>query len=221
MLPLFNKAGGNKMNVTNHIGLLEQQPILPEMKKKGHKRFTKSLEYELIANLVLQQYQNKDQVNYDLLLAIPLHERIPGLIAEYGYQRMYRLLVTVIKEFSMAIALPRSKKLNDTRVSVCACDLMLSSYEDQLSLEDIILFFERAKRGKYGPIKKALTHQLINEMLEVYRQERHEAYIQRKEAKEAELKLLGPAARTSPEPTSIQNLFDDAGTPFNALKKIS
>jgi hypothetical protein len=207
------------MNVKNNIALLEQQPLMPDLKKKG-KRFTKSLEYELIANLVLQQYQNKDKVNYDLLLAIPLSERIPGLTTEYGYQRMYRLLVTIIREFSMAIPLPKSRKLNDTRVSVCACDLMLSAYEDQLSLEDIILFFERAKEGKYGSVKKALTHQLINQMLEIYRQERHEAYMKKKEAKEAELKNLGPVVRTSPEPTSIKNLFDDAGMPYNAFKKI-
>lgn len=208
------------MNVKNNIALLEQQPLMPDLKKRG-KRFTRSLEYELIANLVLQQYQNKDKVNYDLLLAIPLHERIPGLTTEYGYQRMYRLLVTIIREFSMAIPLPKSRKLNDTRVSVCACDLMLSAYEDQLSLEDVILFFERAKAGKYGSVKKALTHQLINQMLEVYRQERHEAYMAKKQVREAELKNAGPLERTSAEPTSIKNLFDDAGVPFNPLKKIS
>lgn len=207
------------MNVQNNNTILSPQSLLPDWRKKG-KRFTRSLEYELMANLVLQQYQHKDQANYDLLLAIPLHERIPGLTSEYGYQRMYRLLATIIREFCMAIPLPKSKKLNDIRISVCACDILLSAHEDQLSLEDIILFFERARQGKYGPIKKALTHQLINQMLEVYRQERHEAYMQKKTAQEATFKTLGPSERTSSEPTSIKNLFDEAGLPFTPLKKI-
>ncbi len=205
----------------DNIAILEQQELMPFEKRKGTKRFTKSLEYELIATLVLQHYQTNDEVNYDLLLSIPMQERLPGVIAEYGNKRMHRLLVMILKEFCMAVPLPKSKKLNDVRVSVCACDLMLSSFEDQLSLEDIILFFERAKAGKYGTFKKALTHQLIKEMFEVYRQQRHEAFVKSKEAREAELKSLGPAERTSPEPTAIKNLFSDAGVHFGIRKKIS
>jgi len=209
------------MNVMNNISLLEQQQKNPAVFKKGKQKGFKSLEYELIANLVLQQYQQKEAVHFNLLLSIPLHERIPGLMADYGSKRMHRLLVMIIREFCMSVPLPKSKKLNETRISVCACDLILSSYEDQLSLEDIILFFERAKSGKYGAIKKMVTHQLIKEMLEQYRQERHKAYMQMKEAKEGELKILGPAVRTSSEPTAINHLFGDAGFNFNSLKNVS
>jgi len=61
-----------------------------------------------------------------------------------------------------------------------------------------------------------LTHYSIMEKLELYRQERHEAYIKIQERREAAQKALGPSERTSPEPTAIKHLFDG----LNSLKKI-
>ncbi len=196
------------MDLKNNIATVEEQSI--PIATKSTRRVLKSLEYELIAGHTLQLYQDKDNINFNLLLSIPLPERIPGLVAEYGLKRMHKLLVMVIREFCMAIPLPKSKKLNDTRVSVCACDLMLSAYEDQLSLEDLILFFERAKKGKYGPIKKVLTHQLINQMLEQYRQERHEALAAIRKAEAEKLKPATTTERICSEPTQIGELFNNA-----------
>jgi hypothetical protein len=217
----FKNIGWIIMNLKNTMMTIEQQSI--PLVKKSTRRVMKSLEYELIAGHTLQLYQDKDQINFELLLSIPLAERIPGLIAEYGLKRMHKLLVMVIREFSMAIPLPKSKKLNDTRVSVCACDLMLTSYEDQLSLEDFILFFERAKAGKYGAIKKALTHQLIVQMLEQYRQERHEALASIRWAEAEKVKPVATTERICPEPTQIGELFNNAKvidlTDFNNRKR--
>lgn len=207
--------------MVHNIADINEQHELPLMNLKSSKRMVKSLEYELIAHLVMQQFQTNGIIEFERLLSIPMQERIPGFVAEYGAKRMHKLLVMVIREFSMAIPLPKSKKLNDTRVSVCACDIMLSAYEDQLSLEDIILFFERAKAGKYKPIKKMLTHQLIREMFDMYRQERHLAYTTIKDNQDAALKAMGPTEHTSPEPTAIKNLFPDAGVQYKPLKKIS
>jgi hypothetical protein len=181
----------------------------------NRKRYIRSLEYEFMANLTVQQYQDKENVKFDLLLSIPLTERIPALIQEYGLRRMHRLVKTILQEFCYSIPLPRSRKLTDTRISVCACDLILAAYEDQLSLEDLILFFERAKDGRYGSLRKQLTHQLIMEKLQQFRSARHQVYTRLREQKEAELKALGPVARTSPEPTAIAHLINP--TLFDAI----
>jgi hypothetical protein len=86
-------------------------------------------------------------------------------------------------------------------------------------MEDLIVFFELAKQGKYGKFKGLLTHYAIMEKLEQFRQERYETYIRIKEQKEAEVRLLGPTERISPEPTPIKKLFEDGKViPF---KKIS
>lgn len=187
--------------------------------RKSRKRFTRSLAYELIASLALQQYSTADGANFEALLSIPLPERIPGLTSEYGLKRMHRLIKTVLNEFCHSIALPKSKKLTETKTSVVSCDLLLVAEEDQLSMEDLIVFFELTKHGRYGKFKGLVTHYGIIEKLEQYRQERHAAYVRIKEQKEAEVRLLGPQERISPEPTPIKKLFEDGKViPF---KKIS
>ena len=187
--------------------------------RKSRKRFTRSLEYELIANLALQQYATADGPNFEALLSIPLSERIPALINEYGLKRMHRLIKTILNEFCCTVSLPKSKKLTETKTSVTACDLILVADEDQLSMEDLIVFFELAKNGRYGKFKTVLTHYIIMEKLEQFRQQRYETYVRIKEQKEAEVRLLGPTERISPQPTLIKQLFEDAKlVPF---KKIS
>ena len=189
--------------------------------KKSRKRFVRSLEYEVIANLALQQYVKDNTPEFALLLSIPLPERIPGLLGEYGLKRMHKLIKLLLQEFCYSIALPKSKKLTETKISVCACDLILVAEEDHLSLEDLIVFFELAKSGKYGKFKGILTHYSIMQKLEAFRQERYETYVRLKEQKEREQKNLGPAERTSPEPTAIKHLFDQSDGSIIPLKKIS
>ena len=109
----------------------------------------------------------------------------------------------------------RQQKLAGIRVprdyaSVCACDLILTAQEDQLSLEDIILFFERAKAGKYGPIKSLISHYQVMTLLDKYRAERHEAFMKIKGEKDAELKTLGPTEKTCEEPKQIGEILKQA-----------
>lgn len=200
------------MNQTSNIISIDEA-------RKSRKRFTRSLEYELIASLTLQQYAKDDVPNFQGLLSLPLRERIPGLANEYGLKRMHRLIKTILNEFCYAIALPKSKKLTETKISVAACDLILAAEEDQLSMEDLIVFFELAKKGVYGKFKTLLTHYSLMEKLEQYRQQRYEAYSKLKDQRETEVRLLGPAERISPQPTPIKQLFEEGKIiPF---KKIS
>jgi|GEM_PF-1014543 len=182
----------------------------PKAKRTSTRLFTSTVEYTMIANLVTQQYQQEDRVKYEALLAIPLEDRIPGLIQKYGNKTMHKLLVMVLKEFIAATMLPRYKKPTDTRVSVLACEIMLTSYEDYLSLEDVILFLQRVKAGKLGAIKNLADTAVITQLLERYRQSRHQAYVALKTQNEVELKQLGPVARIAKEPTQINDLFSQA-----------
>ncbi|MGZ3922864.1 MAG: hypothetical protein ACXVBJ_03800 [Flavisolibacter sp.] len=190
------------MNDNNNVISLEEA-------KKSRKRFTRSLEYELIAGLAVKQFSTANGANFEALLSIPLAERIPALVNEYGLKRIHRLVKTILNEFCHSVALSKSKKLTDTKISVVACDLILVADEDQFSMEDLIVFFEMAKNGAYGKFKTLLTHYSVMGKLEQFRQERYENYIRIKEKKEAEVRLLGPAERISPEPTPIKQLFEE------------
>ncbi|HUQ97399.1 MAG TPA: hypothetical protein VM010_07015 [Chitinophagaceae bacterium] len=195
----------------NHTTL---RAVKPAPQKSPRKRFSplniNTLEYGIIANLVVQNYQHEGTVAYDALLAIPQSDRIPGLIESYGKKTVHRLLVMILKEFNNKLLLPKAKKLTDTKISMAACELMLTAEEDQLSLEDVILFLQRAKAGLYGPIKNLFAPLVLFNKFELYRQARHEVLKKLKAAQDADFKALGAAPRTSSEPTAIGDLLQQS-----------
>lgn len=197
------------------------ETTIGERAPKSRKRYVRSLEYELIAGLALQQYVSEDRPAYDRLLSIPLGERIPALWDEYGLKRMHRLVRLILQEFCLSLALPKSKKLTETKLSVCACDLILAAQEDQLSLEDLIIFFELSKNGQWGRFKGMITHAGIMQHLEEYRQERFEAYVDLKRQAARPVQPAADAERISPEPTVLKTLFEEAGSRIIPMKKIS
>lgn len=72
------------MNIIDNVIPMKGQ--MPEIKQAPRKRFVRSLEYEIIANLATKQYLEGETIHFDKLLSIPLTERIPGLINNYGLQ---------------------------------------------------------------------------------------------------------------------------------------
>ena len=127
--------------MNNIDSVIQTEGQAPEIRQAPRKRFIRSLEYEVIASLATKQFLQGDQILFDKLLSIPLTERISGLIKNYGLQRAHRLLKMILQEFCYSIPLPKSAKLSETKIAACACDLNISAYEDQLSLEDLIIFF--------------------------------------------------------------------------------
>ena len=146
---------------------------------------------------MVQQYGHNGEVKWDALLSIPLTERIPGLIHSYGKKTMHKLLVMILKEFTNALPLTKIKKMTDTRIAIAACEVMLTSWEDQLSLEDLILFLQKAKAGHYGAIKNMSHPVQLLSLMEAFRQARHEAYQKMKEAQHDAYKVLGEEEQTA------------------------
>ena len=196
-------TGDESMKYRNINRTLEK-PSIPTSKLR--KRFECSLEYQVLAQLTLQHFQQDGVIDFEKLLSIPSQNRVPGLIAEFGMKRMHTLITVMLKEFCRAIKLPKSRKLTETGNKACACDLIIAAQEDYLSLEDVVLFFEGAKEGQYGKFKNIITHFSIMEKLEMYRNDRYKIYCELKEKKEAILKTMGPVKRTE-GPISINSVL--------------
>lgn len=180
--------------------------------KKFYRPNLNTLEYGIISNLVVQQYGPNGEVKWNALLSIPLTERIPGLIHSYGKKTAHKLLVMILKEFTNALPLTKIKKMTDTRIAIAACEVMLTAFEDQLSLEDLILFLQKAKAGHYGVIKNMSHPAQLLTLMEPYRQARHEAYQKLKEEKDRQYKQLGEEERTAQNPTSLNDLLHQSFT---------
>lgn len=103
----------------------------------------------------------------------------------------------------------------------CANDMVMTTEEDQLSIEDFVLFFKGAKEGKYGKILDRMDQQTVFALLEEYRQERHRQYLRIKEEKHLALKATGSTERTNnPDPLSesLHNLTGRMGEMKEQLK---
>ena len=196
-----------QMNIEKGSGAVVRKAISGQPKRLP-KINCNTVEYGIIANLVTQQYQQDEAVRFDALLSIPVSERIPGLMESFGKKTMHQLLLMILKEFMQSLGLPRAKRMTETRLSMAACELMLSSYEDHLSLEDMILFLQRAKEGKYGAIRNLSQPSLFFDKLEEYRQARHEAWLRIRQVKVQAFKEIRP--RTAQEPTQIGDLLQQA-----------
>ncbi len=135
---------------------------------------------------MVKHYSENNAPKYDFLLKIPVEDRLPELAKKIGVSEMGKILMAEITKFQNCYNVIRP--MNADQIAQCAYSIIQSAEEDFLSLEDLVLFFEGSKQGKYGKVYDRLDQQIIFEMLEVYRESRHRAYITIKEEKEAQYK---------------------------------
>jgi hypothetical protein len=212
-----------QMSFRNMVaGQPAKDPAAPKPKPKRQPRpYVNTLEYDLISSLVHQQYTQGGSVRFDLLDGIANEDRIPALMTDFGVKRMHHMLLLMVRSFLFGLPITKAKKLTDTKMSAVACDLMVAAQEDGLALEDVILFFGGAKRGKYGPIRSLAYHYQFMSLFEQYRKERRAALQLLHGQKEAALKIVANnEARIAPEPTAIGDLLPVA-TVIDMTKKMS
>lgn len=142
----------------------------------------------------IRPYLQGGVVQFDKLLSLSMSARIPSLTHDYGFEKIHQLLIVMLKAFNDSLNLIRP--MTDEQVVEIGYELVMTTEEDQLSIEDYVLFFKGAKEGKYGKILDRLDQQTVFQMLEEYRQARHIAFVKIKEEEHLQYKALGPADRT-------------------------
>jgi hypothetical protein len=145
----------------------------------------------------LDQFKERGMVKFETVLLIPLKDRLPGLVEQYGKEKIHSLLIVLLTDFCNSFNLIRP--MTPDQIVMCAFDLIDTSYEDYLSIEDFVLFFQGAKSAKYGKILDRMDQQTVFELFENYRQQRHEEYLRIKEEKESNYKSIGGGIRSSDE----------------------
>lgn len=120
---------------------------------------------------------------------------MPDLVASVGMETMAMLITAELTKFIESYTVVRP--MNADQIVECAFSILSSSEEDKLSLQDLILFFEGAKQGKYGRILDHIDQHVIFEMMEIYRQERHIKYLNIKDEQHTMFKSIGDNKRSS------------------------
>lgn len=144
----------------------------------------------------LRLFKNNGVVRYDQVLRIPSSERIPALtITDAGWDQVYTILVVRLQQAFSNLNL--RKGFNEDQLLNLAEMIIDSSSEDNLSLEDVLLFLQQLVEGKCGKIFDRMDAPTFFELFEDYRERRHMAlqYIQYEAHQQ--YKALGDNTRTS------------------------
>lgn len=128
-------------------------------------------------------------MNYlSVINAIPLEDRLPQLVNKYSKQKIAALinvsLTSCFEKMNLRYA------LNGEQIGELAEMIIETSEEDQLAVEDVILFLQKLVRSEMGKIYDRMDIPTFFEMFENYRQARHEDVIHFQEEQHTQFKAL-------------------------------
>lgn len=126
---------------------------------------------------------------------IPVKDRLPGLVRNYGIDKVSAVLCKAItralQNFNLRVG------MNSDQVVELSLAIIDSANEDQLAFEDIMLFLDGMPKSKYGKVYDRMDMPTFFEMLEIYREQRHQAFIRQRDEEHAQLKGSGDSNRMS------------------------
>lgn len=154
---------------------------------------------------ILRQYKtNTGAANYPALFSVPTEQRLAKM-AENDYGEAITIVTAGI---TMAMEnLNLKTPMTPIQIVDLADAILDSSVEDNLALEDLVLFLQNLARGKYNPLYESMDVPKFMEKFDIYRQERYEAVLEYRENKHLEYKGLGdPTRSTKPETAFDEHL---------------
>ena len=126
---------------------------------------------------------------------IPVSNRLPALATTYGTDKIAlvvaKAITKTLSNFNLRVG------MNADQILELAYALIDSSSEDQLAFEDIMLFLDGMTRSKYGKVYDRMDMPTFFEMLEIYREQRHQAFISKRDEDHSQYKAMGDSNRMS------------------------
>lgn len=121
----------------------------------------------------LALYKERGMVSYRKVLELPLNERIPALIEQPGKRAEILTALTAALKSAFGNINVRLG-MNEDQVVELADMIIDQSHEDQLGLEDVLLFLGDLLQGKMGRVNDRMDIPTFFTLFEEYRQRRHE-----------------------------------------------
>jgi hypothetical protein len=163
-------------------------------------------------NEKLSLLRERGKIQFDRVLAIPTIERIPGIVA----YKKGRMRVSAVLSASITSALDNMNLrvgMNEDQVFDLAEEIIDQSFEDNLAIEDILLFLKELITGKTGKIYDRMDMPTFFEQFEKYRQLRHLTLQRIREEQDAQNKSYG-----SPDRWSDMNKDEERNAFHEAMK---
>ena len=138
----------------------------------------------------LSKFKERGAIVFSKVFEISLDDRIPALSkTEDG---KYQVLVAITASLkSMFSNINLRVGLNEDQLIEIAELIIDQSNEDNLALEDFLLFGQKFLVGEYGKIYDRMDVPTFFEFFEKYRQARHESILAIREEEHAQFKSMG------------------------------
>lgn len=168
-------------------------------------------------SLYLRRFKERGIVAFDKVLAIPSDDRITSLVKDE--KTRYALLIAITASLKSAFnSVNLSNGMNEDQILDLSDLIIFQSEQDNLSLEDVLLFLQRFVAGESGKLFNRLDIPTFFDLFEKYRQERHEKTLEIREEQHANFKALGRDHYTNSASNIDKNI--DASTIQDLLKTI-
>lgn len=171
---------------------------------------------KLEVSMHLSKFKERGVVAFDKVLAIRSEERIPALAS--NEQTRYQLLVALTASIKSAfnnLNLPNG--MNEDQIIDLADAIIDESQQDNLSIEDVLLFLHKLVIGESGKLFNKMDSPTFFEHFEKYRQERHQEVLRIREEHAVNYKVMGGGGLRTKE---IDKGSIDASTFFELMETV-
>lgn len=145
----------------------------------------------------LSLYRERGLVDHTKTLAIPMGERIPALAKDP--EGKIRVRAALSASILSAFGNIEKAKMSADQILDLTDAIIDSAHEDQLSIEDVLLFLKDLIMGKMGKITEKLDMPLFFELFEKYRDKRYRTLEAIRYEQHLNLKNMGHAPRNRNE----------------------
>ena len=142
----------------------------------------------------LSRYSGNGVMNFGLILSIPNNDRLKGLCAKLGDKYVHSIIGASL---SSAFDVLCVKDISGELIFEISLRVIEEAGEDNLSMEDFMIFLRGMIAGKFGKIYNRMDMPTFFELFENYRQQRHEALLEIRYEQQVNHKSAGPTERES------------------------
>ncbi len=157
-------------------------------------------------SVILREYKTQQGiVKYDKVLAIPINDRIPKL-AEKDFPKIITVITAALTLAFEGMNLKRG--MTPAQVVDLAEAIIDTAGEDNLALEDLMLFLQKLVRGEYGAMYESMDIPKFMIAFEVYRELRWQQLNNLRLEQASQHKVQGDTGRSG-EPNELGEHFSN------------
>lgn len=166
-------------------------------------------------SLLLRDYKTSQGViKFDKVLSIPLNDRIPQLAAK-DFTKIVMIISAALTLAFESMNLKRG--MNQIQIVDLAEAIIDSAGEDNLAMEDLMLFLQKLVRGEYGAMYESMDIPKFMTAFEEYREQRWQQLNHIREEQSSQHKIMGDTGKTN-QVDELSEHFSKLGDTISGLK---